>query len=198
MGRLATWAMLALAGLGLGGCAASIPPVEVTRFFSDAPAPTGTIAIVNADGGIVETMEFRTLAAAVGQELQRLGFTEANAAADSLYVARLSVVRTDRAPLAARRSPVSVGVGGSTGSYGSGLGLGIGIDLSGPPKGAVATSMSVQIRRRADDQPLWEGRASTEAREGSPAAQPGLAAGKLAAALFKGYPGESGRTITVP
>ncbi len=89
-------------------------------------------------------------------------------------------------------------MGGAVGSGGySGLGLGIGINLSGKPKGQVITELQVQIRRRADSTTIWEGRAQTEAREGTPASQPGLAAQKLAAALIGGYPGESGRTITV-
>ena len=45
---------------------------------------------------------------------------------------------------------------------------------------------------------VWEGRAQTEAPGNAPAAQPGLAADKLARALFQDFPGESGRTITVP
>jgi hypothetical protein len=45
---------------------------------------------------------------------------------------------------------------------------------------------------------VWEGRAETQAPANAPAAQPGLAADKLASALFKDFPGESGRTITVP
>ena len=94
-------------------------------------------------------------------------------------------------------SSVGVGLGGSTGSYGSGLGLGIGIDLSGKPKDIVTTSLAVQIRKRADNSAIWEGRATTQAKDGSPAAQPGLAAAKLASALFSGYPGKSGETITV-
>jgi hypothetical protein len=102
-----------------------------------------------------------------------------------------------RDPGAVQRSPVSVGVGGSTGSYGSGVGLGIGINLSGKPKKIIATQLSVQIRRRSDSLAIWEGRARTEAKEGTPAAQPGLAASKLASALFGGYPGQSGQTIKV-
>jgi hypothetical protein len=92
---------------------------------------------------------------------------------------------------------VSVGVGGSTGSFGSGLGVGIGINLSGKPKPVVATRLRVQLRRTADQSAIWEGRAETQAREGTPAAQPGIAAGKLADALFKDFPGQSGVTITV-
>jgi hypothetical protein len=89
-------------------------------------------------------------------------------------------------------------VGGGVGSGGfSGMGVGIGINLSGRPKDVVMTQLQVQIRRRADSATLWEGRAVSQAREGTPAAQPGLAAQKLASALIGGYPGESGRTITV-
>jgi hypothetical protein len=90
-----------------------------------------------------------------------------------------------------------VGVGGSTGSYGSGVGLGIGINLSGPPKDKIVTDLSVRIAKRIDGNVVWEGRASIEAKEGSPASQPGLAAAKLAEALFKDFPGESGTTIRV-
>ena len=44
---------------------------------------------------------------------------------------------------------------------------------------------------------MWEGRALLEAKRGTPAAQPGIAAAKLADALFRGYPGRSGESITV-
>ena len=97
-----------------------------------------------------------------------------------------------------KRSPVSVGVGGSTGSYGSGLGLGIGINLGGGPKPTQDLQLSVRIDDAATGQALWEGRALTAVRAKAPAAQPSLAAAKLAEALFKDFPGESGRTITVP
>ena len=91
-----------------------------------------------------------------------------------------------------------MGVGGSTGSYGSGVGLGIGINLGGRPKDKIVTELSVRITKRQGDQVVWEGRASVEAKHGSPASQPGLAAAKLAEALFKDFPGESGTTIRVP
>lgn len=182
----------------LSACAASIPPVEVTRFHADQPAASGTIAVEEMPDNPDVGLEFQTYAAAVGQELQRVGFTEVKGA-DSEYRALVSFSRSFRpsAPVDARRSPVSVGVGGSTGSYGSGLGVGIGINLSGKPKDYVTTGLFVQIRRRSDDKAVWEGRASTMAKEGTPAAQPGIAAAKLASALFGGYPGQSGQTISV-
>jgi len=93
---------------------------------------------------------------------------------------------------------VSVGVGGSTGSYGSGVGLGIGLNLGGGPRRMQDLQLSVRIDDAATGQALWEGRALTQVPAKAPANQPGLAAAKLAEALFKDFPGESGRTISVP
>lgn len=194
-----TGALLSATAL-LAGCATAVAPVEVTRFHAPDPvARSGGFMIEPMVVQLVETIEFRTYAAAVSQEMQRIGFVDEagkRTLAPSEYIVRVDAQRSVQSPLASR-SPVSVGVGGSTGSYGSGVGLGIGIDLSGKPKNVVTTSLSVQIRKRADNSAIWEGRAVTQAKEGTPAAQPGLAAAKLASALFSGYPGKSGETITV-
>ena len=91
------------------------------------------------------------------------------------------------------------GVGGSTGSYSSGVGLGLGLDISAlGNKDRVETTLSVRLLRRADNLVIWEGRAEQSAGASSPAAQPGIAASKLAAALFADFPGKSGETVTVP
>jgi hypothetical protein len=184
----------------LQGCATPIGPVEVTRFH--LPDTTvlgrGPIRVEPAQGQDGGSIEFRTYAAAVSQELTRLGYSEAQPGGPGgTQVAVLSVDRQTFSP-GQRRSPVSVGVGGSTGSYGSGLGLGLGINLSGPPKDQVETRMSVMIRDRATGQSLWEGRAQFSVRADAPVAQTSLGAAKMAQALFKGFPGRSGETISVP
>lgn len=185
--------------LSLAGCATAVPPVEVTRFHVGDPARSGTIAVEEMPDNPDAGLEFRTYAAAVEQELQRVGFAPASAGARSDYVALVGLRRSFRPTGYGNDGrPVSVGVGGGVGSGGfSGMGVGIGINLSGRPKDVVTTELQVQIRRRADSATLWEGRAVSQAREGTPAAQPGIAAQKLASALIGGYPGESGRTITV-
>ena len=191
-----------LAALLVSGCTAMTPPVDVTRFHNARVAPIipGTIRIQAnvTEEGDGRSLEYGTYSAALLRELQRVGFTEARDEPDkSQYVARYTI---DRAVLSAggARSPVSVGVGGSTGSYGSGVGLGIGINLGGRPKDKIVTELSVRISDRASGNVVWEGRASIEAKQGSPAAQPGLAAAKLAEALFRDFPGVSGTTIRVP
>ncbi len=94
-------------------------------------------------------------------------------------------------------SPVSVGLGGSTGTYGSGLGIGIGLNLAGQPKQQVQTELGVLIKDRASQAALWEGRASFTVRAGSPLADTALGAPKMAGALFAGFPGQAGETIAV-
>lgn len=184
----------------LSGCATPVGPVEVTRFHlpDTAMLGRGTIRVEPAPGEDGTSIEFRTYAGAVARELARLGYTEAQAGSQAgTQVAVLSVERQTLTP-AERRNPVSIGVGGGTGGYGSGVGLGVGIDLSGPPRSQVETRMSVAIRDRAAGQNLWEGRASFTVRADAPLAQTTLGAAKMAQALFKGFPGNSGETITVP
>ena len=196
--RLAAPSAILLSAALLGGCATSTGPIDVTRFHTQQVARQGTIAIVPGNPGDASSLEFRTTANAVSAALARNGFSPADQpAARPQFEAVVDLMRETLSPAAARRSPVSVGVGGSTGSYGSGLGLGIGIDLSGKPKPVIATRMRVQMRRAGSNDVFWEGRAETYAKEGSPAAQPGMAAGRLADALFQGFPGQSGETITV-
>lgn len=182
----------------LSACATAVAPVEVTRFHVGNPPVSGSVVVTEMTGNPDVGLEFRTYAAAVGQELQRAGFSETSGSTSD-YIAAVGF-RRDFRPTGPDRSgrPVSVGVGGGVGSGGySGLGVGIGINLSGKPKDMVTTELQVQLRRRSDSTVVWEGRAFNNAREGTPAAQPGMAAAKLAAALIGGYPGESGRTITV-
>ena len=189
----------------LGGCATAIPPVEVTRFHRiDTPAafPAGSFAVEaqagrNSSGALAD----RSYAAAVEREMQRLGYSAAAPGAPADYRVTVTVDRDERVS-AERGSGVSVGVGGSTGGYRSGVGVGVGLDLTrlfgGGARDIVVTRMSVRIDPRAGGMALWEGRAETAARDGTPAAQPGLAADKLAHALFADFPGRSGETISVP
>lgn len=183
--------------LGLGACVAPVGPVEVTRFHvaDTAVLGRGTIAVISAPGTDATSLSFRAYQAAVMRELVRLGYTEA-APGTATQLAELRLERRVYRPERSR-SPVSVGLGGSTGSYGSGLGLGLGIDLSGRPKEQTETQIGVMIRDAASKDSLWEGRANFAVRSDSPLAGGELGAAKMAEALFKGFPGQSGETIEV-
>jgi Domain of unknown function (DUF4136) len=196
--KLIPAALAALAAAALGGCATPVGPVEVTRFHAPdmSPLGRGVVAIEPAPGMDGNSLEFRSYAGAVSQELARLGYSEQVAGSSSAQVASVRLSRETYRP-DRRRNPVSVGVGGSTGSYGSGIGVGIGLDLSGPPPEQVETLLGVTIKDRASGQAIWEGKASFTVRATSPLASTQLGAAKLAEALFRGFPGQSGETIQV-
>ena len=191
-------AIVAVAALLVAGCTATTQSVDVTRFFNAPTVPTaGAITIAPADSRDAASLEFRTTADAVSAQLKRIGFTVLDEKATNATFRAVMDVRRETTEPSRRRSPVSVGVGGSTGSYGSGVGLGIGIDLSGKPKPVVTTQLRLQILPASGGQAVWEGRAETAAKQGSPGAQPAATAAKLAEALFREYPGVSGKTVTV-
>ncbi|HSG33095.1 MAG TPA: DUF4136 domain-containing protein [Sphingomonadaceae bacterium] len=190
--------MLCLAA-GLVACMAPIGPVEVTRFHQPAALDRlamGTIAVEAAPGHDPESLELRAYERAVARELVRLGYEEVAAGSGD----QVALVRLERTLFEPGREggPVSVGVGGSTGSYGSGVGLGVGIDLSGPPPEQVTTELGVMIRERATNATIWEGRASFTVRADSPLAQTQLGAPKMAEALFLDFPGNNGETVRIP
>lgn len=203
MPRFAKSARLILAGavaLSLGACAGSYTgPVEVTRFIAENPAGLGQgqIAVVFPDEMSNERAR-SAFADAVSAELAALGYTVVASESGATQVAS---VRTSRNPIAGAthsgRSPVSVGVGGSTGTYGSGVGLGIGINLGGGQSGpAVVTELSVRISN-AQGESLWEGRAELPTSVNSPYSEVDTSAKTLAAALFKDFPGGNGETVTI-
>lgn len=198
--RLFSLGAAALA-LVLSGCVAPVGPVEVTRFHAPDTARLGrgAVSVEPAPGpemtGAADSLEWRTYAAAVSRQLALAGYSEQMAGSGE-QVAYVRLQRQTYQP-ERNRNPVSVGVGGSTGSYGSGVGLGLGIDLSGPPPAVVETELAVTIKDRATGQALWEGRSSFSVSEKSPLANTQLGAAKMAEALFKGFPGNSGETIQV-
>jgi hypothetical protein len=184
---------IACTALALSACAIPTGPVEVTRFHRGAEGYTygiGSYTIKTEGDGL--TMS--PYAAAVAREMQRVGYSEKLNQSDVIADIKVDVKKAE----VNRQSPVSVGVGGGTGGYRSGVGVGLGVNLGGGKAMRVQTTLSVRLLRRSDNLVIWEGRAEQSADAKSPAAQPGIAASKLAAALFKDFPGESGATIRVP
>ncbi|OYY71592.1 MAG: hypothetical protein B7Y47_07070 [Sphingomonas sp. 28-63-12] len=176
--------------------------VKVTRFHLGTPISPAPISIQTGVGNDPQSLEQQQFATAVAAELDRLGFTHpANAGSDGdsspPLLATVTVKRESREETAANK-PLTIGIGG--GGYGGNVGGGIGVGF-GIGKRATrtfyTTELAVQIRRRADGGAIWEGRAVIEVNARSRDAQPDILVNKLAQALFRGFPGESGRTITV-
>lgn len=183
--------------LALAGCAAQQPTARVTRFHLGQPIARGEIAVEPRNPATAKSLEFSTYANAVGAELARAGFRLAPGLAKSELVAVVDVSRGTRA-MYDEGSPFSIGIGGGT--FGRNVGVGGGVSFpvgKSRTRELIGTQLAVQIKRRSDGTVIWEGRGMSEARSDTPYADPDAAVRRLAAALFQGFPGESGRTITV-
>ena len=195
--KIATLAFAAFASLAAAACTtpAYVSPVEVTRFTSSTPAELGmgTIAIEPGISRDEQSPDYAVYEEALAARLAGLGYNVVEQTARQTAV--LDVARLVTPP--DRRSPVSVGGGGAIGSYGQSVGLGIGIDLSGPAPDRVYTEVTVYIRPAEGGGNLWEGRANFTATSNSEFAGPALAADRAMSALFEGFPGRSGETVTV-
>lgn len=191
---------LCAAAHALSACATTpfTGPVEVTRFVAQNPAGLGQGPIVVYFPDEVSNQVARTaFKTAIEDELRKLGYTIVAQEGAGIQVA---AVRTTRNPIAAiedRSGPVSVGIGGQTGSFGSGFGMGVGINLGGGRESAsVMSELSVRITG-ADGTTLWEGRAQIATGVKSPYSPVAVSARTLAAGLFKDFPGGNGETVTI-
>jgi hypothetical protein len=188
--------------LALAGCATysgeSPGAVDVTRFHLNEPVARAAISVDPANPAERTSVEFSGYRMAVERQLARLGWTIVAPGGTPEQIALVRFGQANLGPMP-RRSPISIGIGGSTGGWNSGIGGGINFGVGGKKRGdRIAATMDVSIRRRSDGTVFWEGRAQTLADLGATSAAYGPVAEKLAEALFRDFPGESGRTIRVP
>ena len=193
-------ALLATAALvvTLTGCATTgaTRPAEVIRYHLDQPLERGSVVVQRAEGG--DGLYAQPYAGAVSRELGGVGYSPAAPGGDVQFIALVEV--RHRPVATGRSSGFSIGIGGGgfsggrRGGGGFGLGGGVSVPVGGGSTVASDTELSVTIKRRVDQSPVWEGHAHTVAGRGVPEE---AVADKLARALFTGFPGESGRTIEV-
>ncbi len=190
--------------MALAGCTTTARqgPIDVTRYHLGQPMERTSISFEPMSGAVQVNPEYQTYADAVQAELGRLGYVRAASSTDSAYIAGISFTRTSKG-FVKDRPPVTIGLGGGSFSGGGrrgGTGVGLGGDVAfgigGKTREVFGTELWVQLRRRANNSVIWEGRAQTQGA-GVENAQPGQTAARLAGALFKDFPGESGVTITV-
>lgn len=195
---------IAAAGAALlaGGCTTSTrnAPVDVTRYHIGTLTERTTVSVEPMTGAAQISPEFQMYADAVGTELERLGFVQSRSDMASGYIAAVSFTRVSRGAYR-EQPPVSIGLGGGgvSGGRRSGVGLGGGVSfgIGGKTREVYGSELSVQLRRRSDNTTVWEGRAVTESVSGKPGSDPREQATRLAYALFRDFPGESGVTTTV-
>jgi hypothetical protein len=170
-------AILALSGCStLRGGGEAQTGAQIYRSHLGQPIARAQIAVEPFDAADANSPEFRSYAAAVAQELRRLGWTVSPTLGQSEQVALIDV------------------------SQGAASRMGIGAAAAVPAEargsGSLATRLEVRIKRRSDGTIFWEGQAIDGAGGAASADQRTAAVQRLAAALFQDFPGESGRTIS--
>jgi hypothetical protein len=178
--------VLALAACASGGpkSAPAGPGVDVARFHLGETVARAQIAIEPFDKADGNRPEFPAYAAAVGRQLTRLGWTVVPTTTGSEQIALIDLEQGSREAVAAL----------SAARIGRGLSA---TTLAGTSANVTASLLEVAIRRRSDGTVFWEGRAVGEAPTGSAEAARTAVVERLAEALFRDFPGESGRTIRV-
>ena len=175
---------LSACATGGGGNASTAGGMDVARFhLGEQTIARSQIAIEAFDRADANLPEFRVYAAAVARELSRLGWTVVPAATRTEQVALIDVSQGSRREIAARTA--------------ARVGRSVAAAAAADAPNVTATLLEVGIRRRSDATVFWEGRAVGEARTGSAEAASTAAVERLATALFRDFPGESGRTIRV-
>lgn len=179
MKRLGTSLVVALALAGCatsrgGGDATAAGGIDVTRTHLGQALARPHISVEPLNASDANSPEFRAFAGSVERQLARLGYTIAPNRPASEQIARVVVSQGSRAAL--------------TTGWPAGL---------GPARSQAdseATLLDVRIQRRSDGSVFWQGRAVMEHAPGSDRA---AVVERLATALFRDFPGESGRTIRV-
>ena len=178
----------------LTACGSRTLTSEVTRFHELPPIQGQTVAIVAKDAGKAGSIEFGAYADQVAQELSRHGFRPAGEAPPEL-IAQIDYsqrpVGTDERDSGSR---VGIGIGGGSGGRSHvGIGLGTSFAVGSGKRRAAQRTFIVEIDDRQTGKRVFEGRAqSVGAAENFASALP-----YMISALFDGFPGNSGETVTV-
>lgn len=188
-------AAVLIAASMLGGCAgATILTTDVTRFHQ-LPPQGGTVAIVAPDPRKSGTAEFNNLASQAASRLAQAGFRPATGAPPD-YIAQLDYYQQPVVGGVDDGPRMSIGIGGSNIGHHSGVGVGVGtsFELGGGRDQDAMRTVTLTIERRDTGARIFEGRAqSTGPTSDFPGAIP-----IMIDAIFSDFPGENGKTITVP
>lgn len=179
---------------GLSACGARTITSDVTRFHELPPIEGQTVAIVAKDASKSGSVEFARHADIVAGQLGRYGFRPAGDAPPDL----IALIDYFQRPVGIEDDDgggrMSVGIGGGSGGRTHvGVGVGTSFDLSGGKRTTTQRSFMIEIDDRETGSRVFEGRAqSTGPAENFLSAMP-----YMIDALFDGFPGNSGETVTV-
>ncbi len=187
-------AVLIVASL-LGGCAgATSLSTDVTRFHQ-LPSQGGTVAIVAPDPRKSGTAAFNSFASQAASRLAQAGFHPATGAPPD-FIAQLDYFQQPVVGGSDDGPRMSIGIGGSNIGRHSGVGVGVGtsFELGGNRDQDAIRTVTLTIERRDNGARVFEGRAQSR----GPASDFAAAVPIMIDAIFSNFPGENGKTITVP
>ncbi|HEY0011432.1 MAG TPA: DUF4136 domain-containing protein [Allosphingosinicella sp.] len=148
--------------------------VDVTRTHLGGQIARAQIAVEPVNAADANNADWQAVSDTIERQLARHGYGIAANRPASEQIARVTVTQGSRAAL--------------TTGWPAGLGA------ASRQGNVAATLLDVRIQRRSDGSVYWQGRAVMETPSGTPRAQ---VVERLAEALFRDFPGESGRTIRV-
>ena len=148
--------------------------IDVTRTHLGGQIARAQIAVEPVNAADANQADWQAISDTIERQIARHGYGIAANRPASEQIARVTVTQGSRAALTTGW-PAGLGAASRTGNV-------------------AATLLEVRIQRRSDGSVYWQGRAVMETPAGTPRAQ---AVERLAEALFRDFPGESGRTIRV-
>jgi len=203
-GRIAALALVAGLATGLSGCAEPFN-ANVSRFSHELPAPAGqTFAVFAEDPRNAGGLEFGQYAALVAEQLRKVGYVAGDPATSDLVVEFDYGVDRGRDKISMFGPDPYWGPWrgyGRGGFYGGGFygSRGWGYGLYNPWFDDVSVTtvytsgVDVRIKRRSDGQRVFEGKAQAV----SPSNRLPYVVPNLVEALFSGFPGQSGKTVSI-
>ena len=172
--------------------------ISVSRFVAEDDAAQalghGPIVVASRTDGedFVGPGDRAAYEAAVIDQLVHAGYDTtapaSTADAPSGQTVELRVLRSVAQAAEAPHKPVSGTAAMEVGTRGTAYGMAVKVDLTKPLPPLLATRLEARIVDRASGKVLWEGHAEVAAREGDAKWSEQAIAGKLAEALFDGFP----------
>ncbi|TCU57283.1 hypothetical protein EDF58_105121 [Novosphingobium sp. PhB57] len=168
--------------------------VEVSRFVAQDPQAAdlghGVVSVQSdsGEGQWVPGAERAAYEAAIVDALVGAGYDTQHKEDNGGQVAELKISRQVLTPAEEKRNPVSGTAAMGVSNRGSAYGLAVNVDLTKPRTALIGTRLDTRIVDKASGKVLWEGYATIATREGDDNWPDYRIAGKLAAALFDGFP----------
>lgn len=174
--------------------------VDVVRFVAEGQAGAlghGAIAVSADLTKDSRDTNLPAYEAAVVDRLIAAGYDTRNAPGNEAQIAELHITRGVLVPQELKHKPVSGEMDMGVSNRGTMMGMALNVDLTKPKKALLSTRLEARIRDKASGAVLWEGRADIATREDDPDWSEQKIAGRLADALFKGFPADAGEPVAV-